>query len=82
MNTASSRSHLISTFFLDIKNKSKGTTACGKIMMVDLAGSERLKKSEVTGDQMKEALAINKRFLFGKSEVTGDQMKKFKIYKI
>merc|ERR1719161_658893 len=32
----------------------------GKITLCDLAGSERLKKSEATGDQMKEAQSINK----------------------
>lgn len=60
MNTDSSRSHLISTFLLEVYNRSKKTTAIGKITMVDLAGSERLKKSEATGEQMKEAMAINK----------------------
>eukprot|EP00971_Amphidinium_carterae_P070081 1386738-Amphidinium_carterae.1 len=28
---------------------------CGKISLIDLGGSERLKKSEVTGEQRKEA---------------------------
>ena len=60
MNTDSSRSHLISTFLLEVYNRSKKTTALGKISLVDLAGSERLKKSEATGEQMKEAMAINK----------------------
>merc|ERR1712080_773459 len=32
----------------------------GKILLCDLAGSERLKKSEVTGDNQKEAIEINK----------------------
>lgn len=32
----------------------------GKISLCDLAGSERLKKSEVSGDALKEAIEINK----------------------
>merc|ERR1712194_225963 len=60
MNTDSSRSHLISTILMEIYNRSKKTTSLGKITLVDLAGSERLKKSEAAGEQMKEAMAINK----------------------
>ncbi|CAD7966725.1 unnamed protein product [Amoebophrya sp. A120] len=60
MNTDSSRSHLITTILLEVYNRSKKTTALGKISLVDLAGSERLKKSEATGEQAKEAMAINK----------------------
>jgi len=32
----------------------------GKILLCDLGGSERLKKTEATGDQMKEAIEINR----------------------
>ena len=35
--------------------------SCGRVVKCNSAiGSERLKKSEVTGDQMKEAQSINK----------------------
>ncbi|CAD7931738.1 unnamed protein product [Amoebophrya sp. A25] len=60
MNTDSSRSHLICTILLEVYNRSKKTTALGKISLVDLAGSERLKKSEASGETAKEAMAINK----------------------
>ncbi|POM63329.1 Kinesin-like protein, partial [Phytophthora palmivora] len=33
---------------------------CGKLYLVDLAGSERVKKSNVSGDMLKEAAHINK----------------------
>eukprot|EP00392_Amoebophrya_sp_AT5.2_P016135 g16378.t1 len=33
---------------------------CGKLSFVDLAGSERVKKSDVSGDRLKEAQYINK----------------------
>ncbi|CAI5747172.1 unnamed protein product [Peronospora destructor] len=34
--------------------------ACGKLYLVDLAGSERVKKSNVSGDMLREAAHINK----------------------
>merc|ERR1712217_1004071 len=34
--------------------------ATGKLTLCDLAGSERLKKSEASGEQLKEAQSINK----------------------
>ena len=43
----------------DVKQKNK-SVQMGKISLVDLAGCERMKKSGVTGDQAKEAVAINK----------------------
>ena len=51
---------VIFTFLLEVYNKAKKSQVTSKITMVDLAGSERLKKSEATGDQMKEAMSINK----------------------
>merc|ERR1711967_36692 len=41
-------------------NKKTKQVTTGKLTLCDLAGSERLKKSEATGEQMKEAQSINK----------------------
>merc|ERR1719277_2272751 len=60
MNSESSRSHLIFIVCVESTNKKTKQVANGKLTLCDLAGSERLKKSEVTGDQMKEAQSINK----------------------
>lgn len=60
MNSESSRSHLIFSIIVETVNESTKQVGFGKITMCDLAGSERIKKSEVTGDQMKEAQSINK----------------------
>lgn len=60
MNADSSRSHLMFMIFANVTEKETGKTRVGKITIVDLAGSERLAKSQVTGDQQKEAIEINK----------------------
>merc|ERR1712039_45430 len=60
MNSASSRSHLIMTIKIKSVNCETKDELQGKILLCDLAGSERLKKSEVSGDQQKEAIEINK----------------------
>lgn len=60
MNSESSRSHLLLTIEIVSVNKETHDQIRGKILMCDLAGSERLKKSEVEGEQMKEAIEINK----------------------
>merc|ERR1712188_60492 len=41
-------------------NKETKEQVRGKLLLCDLAGSERLKKSEVTGQQQKESIEINK----------------------
>lgn len=59
MNAESSRSHLImkvDVLTID-KLSGKRTQAC--LNMIDLAGSERVARSEVQGQAMKEAQAIN-----------------------
>ncbi|URE35527.1 KISc [Musa troglodytarum] len=59
MNHRSSRSHSVLTIHVHGKDISGNTTrSC--LHLVDLAGSERVDKSEVTGDQLKEAQHINK----------------------
>ena len=68
LNVDSSRGHTI--FTLDVvkivenpkarKKSEKRQHVHTRMKLVDLAGSERVKKSEVTGDGMKEAQNINK----------------------
>eukprot|EP00897_Mesotaenium_endlicherianum_P004538 jgi/Mesen1/4111/ME000216S03374 len=59
MNAESSRSHLILSIIIEGTNHQTQNIVKGKLSFVDLAGSERLKKSGSTGQQMKEAQAIN-----------------------
>ncbi|CAK8998721.1 unnamed protein product [Durusdinium trenchii] len=60
MNTSSSRSHLLLSIIVEATAKDNDQVIYGKITLCDLAGSERLKKSEVSGDALKEAIEINK----------------------
>jgi len=60
MNAESSRSHLILRVQCKIHNLKSGQELKGKLIMVDLAGSERVKNSQVEGDNLKEAIEINK----------------------
>ena len=60
MNEHSSRSHAILSVYASSENKILGRRSQGKLHLIDLAGSERVAKSEVTGDQLREAVAINK----------------------
>jgi len=60
MNSASSRSHLLLSIIIECTVKDTGQILYGKITLCDLAGSERPKKSEVSGDALKEAIEINK----------------------
>lgn len=60
MNATSSRSHLLFSIIIECWNKDTDQRMYGKITLCDLAGSERPKKSEVSGDALKEAIEINK----------------------
>ena len=60
MNQESSRSHLILTIKLKGENKTTNETISSTLNLIDLAGSERISKSEVQGQQLKEAQNINK----------------------
>ena len=60
MNERSSRSHSIFTLHLKASNLQQGISLNGTLSLVDLAGSERLDRSGVTGNRMKESVAINK----------------------
>lgn len=59
LNSQSSRSHMV--LWVDVKAGMKSDPGNnGTLFLVDLAGSERVKKSEVDGDNLKEASHINK----------------------
>jgi len=60
MNAESSRSHMVATIVLSLRNRRTGKLVHGKLTLVDLAGSERVSKSGATGHQLKEAQSINK----------------------
>merc|ERR1712232_1367619 len=60
MNDKSSRSHLIVCLRVSSVNRQTGRRLHGKLLLIDMAGSERVKRSEVTGEAMKEACEINK----------------------
>jgi hypothetical protein len=60
MNSASSRSHLLLSIIVECNIQETEQVIYGKITLCDLAGSERPKKSEVSGDALKEAIEINK----------------------
>jgi len=59
LNSQSSRSHMV--LWVDVTSGMKSQPGNkGTLFLVDLAGSERVKKSEVDGDNLKEASHINK----------------------
>ncbi|CAJ1422771.1 unnamed protein product, partial [Effrenium voratum] len=60
MNSSSSRSHLLLSIIIEATAKDTDQVIYGKITLCDLAGSERPKKSEVSGEALKEAIEINK----------------------
>eukprot|EP00933_Yihiella_yeosuensis_P041935 TRINITY_DN36352_c0_g1_i1.p1 TRINITY_DN36352_c0_g1~~TRINITY_DN36352_c0_g1_i1.p1 ORF type:complete len:331 (+),score=46.31 TRINITY_DN36352_c0_g1_i1:2-994(+) len=60
LNMESSRSHLLFTIKVTTEDLSTGHTLSGKILLCDLGGSERLKRTEASGEQLKEAIEINK----------------------
>jgi len=59
-NERSSRSHSVFQLFLNGQNEETGQSTFGVLNLIDLAGSERLKKSNATGQQLKETQNINK----------------------
>jgi len=60
MNVESSRSHVIFTVKVETVNVSTEEVLAGKIVLCDLGGSEQLKRTEVDGQQKKEAIELNK----------------------
>ena len=62
MNRNSSRSHSIFSINIETSEQDNDGVShirAGKLNMVDLAGSERQKKTNATGDRLKEAININ-----------------------
>lgn len=57
-NVQSSRSHLVCTINIEMKNENE--LRIGTLCFVDLAGSERLNQSQVEGLRLKETQNINK----------------------
>jgi len=66
LNSNSSRSHCIFTVHLEMRGSSDASERAikSKVNLVDLAGSERTKKTNVTGQTLKEASFINKSLSF------------------
>lgn len=60
MNSTSSRSHSVFTLNMMAKHEERNQIVRGTLNLVDLAGSERLGRSNVAGQQAKEAVSINK----------------------
>ncbi|KAF5278985.1 hypothetical protein FQA39_LY05663 [Lamprigera yunnana] len=59
MNEVSSRSHALFSITIEARDKNTNKTTIAKLNLVDLAGSERLKRTQATGDCLKEATNIN-----------------------
>lgn len=66
LNSESSRSHCVYTLHLEQKSRmeSQEKVVFSRLNLVDLAGSERVKKSGVSGINMREATYINKSLSF------------------
>merc|ERR1712113_274301 len=58
MNAVSSRSHMVLILSLQTKSKD-GSVRIGKLNFCDLAGSEKVRKTNASGQRLKEAIKIN-----------------------
>ena len=63
MNDRSSRSHSVLVIHATQTCSKRGLLVKSRMHLVDLAGSERVKKSRVTGQNLKEAVGINQSLL-------------------
>ncbi|KAJ9506575.1 hypothetical protein QJQ45_018998 [Haematococcus lacustris] len=66
LNAHSSRSHCVFTLHLEMRTSEAASerAVLSRLHLVDLAGSERTKKTNVSGQSMKEAQFINKSLSF------------------
>ena len=60
MNAVSSRSHSILMMTIEQRNLETDSSKESRVYFVDLAGSEKISKTNVKGQQLKEAQNINK----------------------
>jgi hypothetical protein len=60
MNSESSRSHLVNIINIRQSHPATGQRIFSKIHLIDLAGSEMVRKTDASGQRMKEAKHINK----------------------
>mmetsp|Transcript_11616 Transcript_11616/g.31666 ORF Transcript_11616/g.31666 Transcript_11616/m.31666 type:complete len:760 (+) Transcript_11616:247-2526(+) len=72
LNNNSSRSHCVFTVHVEIRNSDAAAerAVLAKLNLVDLAGSERTKKTNATGQTLREAQSINKSLSFLEQTVT------------
>lgn len=59
-NAQSSRSHTVCIVKITTESRETGIKRQGKMLLVDLAGSERVKRSDVVGTGMREAIEVNR----------------------
>jgi len=59
-NAESSRSHTVCIVKLFSESRETGLKRSSKMLLVDLAGSERVKRSDVAGTGMREAIEVNR----------------------
>ncbi|CAG9463534.1 unnamed protein product [Pedinophyceae sp. YPF-701] len=85
-NETSSRSHTV--FILKVRMElAQGAARTGTISLIDLAGTERVKKSQSSGQRLKEATHINQslsalgKIILNLSEETGEGEKNYVPYR-
>lgn len=66
VSAALCRSHVLFSVYIEMRTsaEAKERALLSKLHLVDLAGSERTKKTNASGDQLKEASCINKSLTF------------------
>jgi kinesin family protein 6/9 len=66
LNSSSSRSHTLFSVYVETRASAEASERAllSKLHLVDLAGSERTKKTNASGEQLREASCINKSLTF------------------
>jgi hypothetical protein len=66
LNSSSSRSHALFSVYVETRASAEASERAllSKLHLVDLAGSERTKKTNPSGEQLREASCINKSLTF------------------